>query len=228
MSVKENQKKDEQNQDLRLHRKYLYVLCLTLWLLDFGEIQLQDVKFIFTSAPITNPIPFYIAIWIVFVYSLLRYWQFYRTNAYTIFKVEYQQLKNAVYQSKIDKIIKSNHSELIEKLRNYDRSSHIQNPHYSQFQNHNLDSKTKRIGFINVSSQKQDIYQLAKDNPITIDFNWRFIQQKLLTWLFTITNRPALFNYIFPPIVAILTFIIIGLLTTWPGNILCLILNRNC
>jgi len=70
-----------EDRDLRLHRKYTYVLCIILLLIQFGGIvKPLEYSILGTKLVFVHPEVVWLAIWGLLAYSCFRYWQYFSQN----------------------------------------------------------------------------------------------------------------------------------------------------
>ncbi len=96
---------DYNSRDLRLHRKYILVICFVLVFLKYGGIKLEHIEFLGASFRITNVNAIYVGLWSILGYSVIRYYQYFRSQAWGHFVTEFRLMQVSNYQGTLNKII---------------------------------------------------------------------------------------------------------------------------
>lgn len=217
--------RDINTRDLRLHRQYILVVCFILIFLKFGGVSLEEVSLLGASFKISNTKAIYVGLWAILLYSLIRYYQYFRHESLESFLNEYQHLIIRYFQPKFQKLVENHIAP--DTLAKTDPLSQRQLalPEYSNahkvsmfrrrfkhkttiVQQDKRYSESSLTNTMNTSSQKEIDFEFS-----TLRFSWLWIKV-IFHFVF---NTPFVFEFIFP-FVLIVTTIVYCSIGNWEGS----------
>ena len=218
MNKFEMPQKDSNSPDLRLHRKFILVLCFILIFLKYGGVSISSVSLLGTIINIANRNALFLGLWIILLYSILRYWQYFNQDSWDSFKRSFRRLQDRYYQRKFLHLLQS----VIEPEKLVDQS-------YSEYHNLPEFSRGAKSGFwkrkyvLNVSTKNPADFKNsigpALHAHVDVEYSLfkHFPKQTLkVAWHF-VMNTPIFFEFIFPFLLIAFTIIYCGF-GNWEGS----------
>lgn len=203
---------DYNSRDLRLHRKYILVLTFVLIFLKYGGISLEHIEFLGASFQITNVKAIYVGLWSILTYSVIRYYQYFRSEAWGHFVSEFRKMQVSHYQKKLNKII--------EKAIAPNRLSPIMPggsmqlpPQYFQAPKISLwkHKFSNQLFLIRPLEKEGTVHVGTTPSPGHVTFEYHFIKdfwwQTIKTACSFVVNTPYFFEYIVPLVLVIMVVV---------------------
>ena len=217
-------KPDYNSKDLRLHRKYILVVCFILIFLKYGGVKLDQVSLLGTSFRFENEKAIFLGLWIILFYSMFRYYQFFRHESWGHVQSEFREIQSRFYQNKFLRLLSKNVEPRILEIQSKRTNEILHLPSYfhgikSGFLSRRFDSPVSTVdpdreiggSYPAVNQQVSFKYNLVKD------FFWQTLRA---SWHF-IFNTPFFFEFLFPFLLLMGTLIYCGL-SKWEGSLVTL------
>jgi|SRR6478736_149551 len=212
------------SQDLRLHRKYILVLCFILVFLKYGGVKVEQVSFLGTSFSFENSHAIFLGLWIILFYSIFRYYQFFRHESWGHVQSEFRTIQDRVYHKKFMKLLRKAALPRILASDSIRAKAHYHgDPRY--FSGLKKGVFSRRYNFqvptveFDVDDRKDDlrIYteNVAFEYHLLKHFWWQTIRA---SWHYTF-NTPFFFEFLFPFLLLAGTIIYCGF-TNWEGSLI--------
>lgn len=102
--------------DLIRQRRNLMIVSMTIIFLRFGGVTVEKVGAMGIELKISNPAALYVGLWVLFLYFLLRYYQYFMQETNHSFKTEFLSKMDALCFSGLQQIAQRQHPVDIEDL----------------------------------------------------------------------------------------------------------------
>ena len=177
------------SEDLRRQRRNLMAISFLIWFLKFCGIKIVKISVLGAQAEIGNPEGIIIAIWIIWFYFLIRYYQYYRHEGLKSLRQAWIISHEGPYNKKLNDLVKEKYSEIDSQRLNL------------KYTNLEKDGLFKKKYFARESSAFQ-----GKNIEFSIN-EWKLWNEKLKTVLDFIRNRTQFMDYLLPFIISLTVLI---------------------
>lgn len=214
-------KPDYNSKDLRLHRKYILVLCFVLIILKYGGVKLDNVSLLGTSFSFENDKAIFLGLWIILFYSIMKYYQFFRHESWAHVKDEYKEVRSRIYEPKFIALLSNAvHPRILEVLAKRKEGYYPHGPTYFHGKKVGLFSRRFTQPVTTIDTVGGDGIEV-RNEPVDFQYNTfrHFFWQTLrANWHF-VFHTPFFFEFLFPFILLTATIIYCGL-TQWEGSLI--------
>lgn len=189
------------SQDLIRQRRNLLIVSMVLIFAKFSNLEISKFSIIGIELnSFGHPETVYVVLWIVWIYILVRYYQYFTQEGFPNFKNIYLQILNCISKEKIKRLIKVK----------YPKSMEI-NADYHQLKSRNW----KYFGQEDVSKSGIQGTEI-RNFEMTIS-NKKFIKELIVSFFHVSINRSAFTDYILPLFIAI--FAMFYCFKGWQGSL---------
>jgi hypothetical protein len=216
-----SEKPDYNSKDLRLHRKYILVLCFVLCILKYGGVKLNQVNLLGTSFSFDNNSAIFLGLWIILFYSIFRYYQYFRHESWGHLQSEFREVRSRFYEPKfLAMVSKEVYPKILEVQAQRKRRRPAHAPSYFHGQRVGLLTRrfTSQVAVVETEEQVDtDVvgqhvnfkYSVVRHFPIqTCAASWHFV-----------IHTPFFFEFLFPFCLLLSTLIYCGF-TNWEGSLI--------
>jgi hypothetical protein len=215
-----SEQSDYNSKDLRLHRKYILVLCFILIFLKFGGVTMKDVTLMGTTFEISNSIAIFLGLWSILFYSIFRYYQYFRHESWGHVRSEFRSLQTRYYQRKLLQILSKHIYPRLLAVKYPETNAQISAPGYFNGSKSGLFTRRLQLSISTIDNvPKQNQEHTIYNQPVDIKYNLigNFSLQTLRVIGQFVFNTPFFFEFLFPFLLVIATLFYCGI-AHWDGS----------
>lgn len=193
------------SEHLHRQRRGLIVTSVILCFMKYGGITINKISVLGVEILFANIHALYLFIWIIWLYFLIRYYQYFMQEGLTQIKSSYWNKFSELSRTKITKVVKAFHP----------RSS----GGYDSYNWYNLEKVNWYTrGYSGEERISEDLYGDGQAFQIDISL-FSLCKEILHSYYHIIVNRSVITDYILPLALAVFTFIDCNFFGNWIGYI---------
>jgi hypothetical protein len=174
--------------------------------MKYGGITSNKISIMGVEIKFDNISVLYVFIWLIWVYFLIRYYQYFRQEGGSEISESLANMLTDICRPEIEKIIREAHPQAIERNHPFDYNSLSKVNWY-----------TRRYSG-EEKADKPPYYD--ETNPFEVDINlFSLWKQILKSYYHIIINRSVITDYILPLALAVFAFIYCNFFGNWTGSV---------
>ena len=196
------------SEHLHRQRRGLIVTSVILCFMKYGGITINRISILGIEIQFANIHALYLFIWIIWLYFLIRYYQFFMQEGLMNIKLSYWDKFRELSRTKITKIVKDIYPRSVGGFDSYNW--------------YNLEKINWRIRrYSGIEKIKKDPYANTEQFVFAMDISLFSLWKEILkSYYHVIVNRTVITDYVLPLAVAAFVFIYCNFIGDWTGSII--------
>lgn len=190
---------------------YLLASSFILLFLQMGGVTIEKIGVLGVTFAFENINAIYWALWALLFYSFLRYWQYFNTQSTGGGLIQpYKDHREIIFKKRIKKLI----DKRIPEGSTLELHQPFTYPYFNHFEKISKFRYKTKVSYAQEDGNGKIVQHMNYEIQFHLIRDFGFTYLKL--WVLFLLNRPAVFEFVFPMLLATFTIIYCNL-KEWPG-----------